>query len=384
LHVSHVLEGSVRKSADRLRITLQLIRTDTGFHVWSKTYDSQGAELFRLQEEVASDVVGAMSGTIAVVRPSGRQEPKPDAYGLLLQGRYYGRRDTRADRAHSIALYESAVAVDPTYALAWAWLAQGYGVQAAAGWVPAALGVDKSRRAAQRAIALDPKLADGHAALGYLLESFDWNWPAAQAEYARAAELDPSSVRPLNLNGHLATTLGQLDKAESYFRLAAERDPLSPGARIGLAMILTRQGRLDEAAAVARRSDAPIAAGMHAILCRIFLMQHQAQAALAEIEQERDERWRLSNLPLVYAALGRRDDADHALADLIERYSSFPYRIAMVYGSRGQTDEAFQWLERARQVRDFDMMWVKTEPELAPLRADPRFAALLKRMELPT
>jgi TolB-like protein/DNA-binding winged helix-turn-helix (wHTH) protein/tetratricopeptide (TPR) repeat protein len=383
LHVSHVLEGSVRKSADRLRITLQLIQTDTGFHVWSKTYDSQRVELFRLQDEVASDVVRAIDGTLAIARSSPRPEPNPDAYGLLLQGRYYGRLGTQADRAHSIALYENAVAIDPAYALAWAWLAQGYGVQAAAGWIPAEIGYDRSRRAAQHAIALDPKLADGHAAYGYVLESFDWNWPGAQAEYARASELDPSSVRAFNLNGHLATTLGQLDKAESFYRLAADRDPLSPGARLGLTLVLIRQGRYDEATAIARQAEAPVQPGMHAALAFILLRQHKPQAALAEIEQEPEERWRILRLPSIYDELGRHPDADRALADLSNRYSGHPYSVAMVYASRGQADDAFQWLERARQVRDFEIVWIKTEPEFEPLHADPRFAALLTQLALP-
>lgn len=384
LHVSHVLEGSVRKSADRVRITLQLIRTDTGFHVWSKTYDSQGAELFRLQDEIASDVVRAIDGTLFVARSNPRPEPNPDAYSLLLQGRYYGRRNTQADRARSIALYESAVAFDPNYALAWAWLAQGYGVQAAESWIPPRIGYDRSRRAAQHAIALDPLLADGHAAYGYVLESFDWNWPAAQAEYARASELDPSSVRAFNLNGHLAITLGQLDKAENFFRQAIERDPLSPGPLIGLTLIFIRQGRYDEAAAVARQAEALGQQGMHAALCEILLLQHMPQAALAEVEQEVNDRWRTTILPRVYDALGRGPDADRALADLINRYARYPYRIAMVYASRGgRADDAFKWLERAFQLRDFDMMWIKTEPELGPLHADPRFAALLSRMALP-
>jgi TolB-like protein/DNA-binding winged helix-turn-helix (wHTH) protein/tetratricopeptide (TPR) repeat protein len=383
LHVSHVLEGSVRKSADRMRITLQLIQTDTGFHVWSKTYDSQHAELFRLQDEIASDVARAIDGTLTIERSSPRPDPNPDAYGLLLQGRYYGRRNTQADRARSIALYENAVAIDPNYALAWAWLAQGYGVQAAASWIPPRIGYDRSRRAAQHAIALDPKLADGHAAYGYVLESFDWNWPAAQAEYTRASELDPSSVRPLNLNGHLSTTLGELDKAENFYRLAADRDPLSPGPAIGLTLIFIRQGRLDEAAALARQTETLVQQGVHASLCEILLLQHNPHAALAEVEQEVNERWRLSILPRVYAALDRGSDADRALADLITKYSRFPYRIALVYASRGRADDAFQWLERAYQLRDFDMMWIKTEPELRPLHADPRFAALLKKMALP-
>ena len=220
LHVSHVLEGSVRKSSDKLRITLQLINTATGFQLWSRTYDSQRAELFHLQDEVASDVVRALDATLVIPRSSALSDPNPDAYALLLEGRYYGRRGTQADRARSVALYENAVSIDPSYALAWAWLAQGYGVQAAAAWVPPDQGFDRSRRAALRAIALDPKLADGHTALAYVFLGFDWKWDAAQTELTRAIELDPSSVRALNLSGHLATIFGQLDQAERYYRLA--------------------------------------------------------------------------------------------------------------------------------------------------------------------
>jgi TolB-like protein/DNA-binding winged helix-turn-helix (wHTH) protein/tetratricopeptide (TPR) repeat protein len=383
LHVSHVLEGSVRKSEDRLRITLQLIRTDTGFHIWSKTYDSQRAELFHLQEDVASDVVRALDSTLFITRSAPRPEPNPDAYGLLLQGRYYGRRNTQADRSHSIELYESAVAIDPSYALAWAWLAQGYGVQAAAGWVPAENGYDRSRQAAQRAIALDPLLGDGHAAYGYVLESFDWNWSKAEAEYKRALELDPSSVRALNLNGHLAMTLGHVDEAEHFYRLAIEADPLSPGARIGLIVTLRCQNRLAEAETATRQTLTIAPATLHAALGVILLARGQPQGALVEIQQEREERWRLSDLPLAYDALGRRADADGAFDQLIEKYPQFPFRVAVIFASRGQADAAFEWLERARQARDFDMLWIKVDPAMKSLHADPRFAALLKRMALP-
>lgn len=382
LHVSHVLEGSVRRAADRIRITLQLIRTDTGFHVWSKTYDRDGAELFHLEDDVAAEVVQKLSGTLLIAHVA-RSAPNPDAYNLLLQGRYYGRRGTEADRARSIALYESAVSIDPAYALAWAWLAQGYGVQAANGWTQAATGYDRARRAALRAIELDPKLADGHAALGYVLESYDWSWSEAEAEDKRALELDPSSQRVLNLNAHMAMTLGRVAEAERLYGRSIAADPSSPGAHVGLIVALRCQDRLAEAEAEARATIRIAPAALHAALGIILLDQDKPDAALAEVQLEREERWRLSDLPLVYDALGRRAEADRALAELTQKFAQFPYRIAIVHASRGQKDAAFEWLERARQAKDFDMLWLKVDPAMRPLHADPRYASLVHAMGLP-
>ncbi len=382
LHVSHVLEGSIRKSADRLRITVQLIRTDTGFHVWSKTYDRDRAELFALEDDIAAEVVRALSGTLLVAHV-GRPAPKPDAYNLLLEGRYYGRKGTEADRARSVALYENAVAVDPDYALAWAWLAQGYGVQAAAGWVPPAAGYDRAKRAARRAIELDPNLADGHATLGYVFESWDWNWAEAGAEYRRALALDPTSVRVLNLNGHYAMTQGRVADAEAFFRRAMTQDPMSPGARIGIIVALRCQGRLAEAEAMTREALAITPASLHAALGVILVDRGQAEAGLAEILQDSEERWRLSDLPIAYDALGRHADADRALAELERKYPQFAYRIAVAYANRGQADAAFGWLEKARQAKDFDLTWLKIDPGLRRLHGDPRFAALVRALALP-
>ena len=152
---------------------------------------------------------------------------------------------------------------------------------------------------------------------------------------------------------------------------------------MGLALVLVREGRFDEAAAVWRRDEAGALPGMHAGIAGILLGQHRAQAALAEIGLEGDERWRLSLLPLIYHALGRHPESDRALAGLIDKYRRFPYRIAMVYAGRGQANDAFQWLDRALLVRDFDMPWVKSEPLLQSLHQDPRFVALLTRIALP-
>ena len=190
-------------------------------------------------------------------------------------------------------------------------------------------------------------------------------------------------MRALNLNAHIAVTLGRLTDAERLYRLAAERDPMSPGAMTGVVAVLLREGRLAEAEAAVRRALPVASAGLHAALGGILLQLGQPLAALAEIQNDSEERWRLSALPLAYDALGRRADADRALAQLQDKYAQYPYRIAIVYASRGQQDAAFEWLEKSRIAKDFDMLWIKTDPALASLRADPRYAALLGAMALP-
>jgi len=384
LHVDDVLEGSVQTSARGVRITAALIRADSGQYLWSKTYDRATDDYFSVEDEIARDVAGALtSTTLPASRLASTCRQSGMAHNLLLQGRYLGRLDTRADRARSIEFYRQAVTLEPDCARGWAWLSTAYAVQSANGWVAPDLGYQRAREAAEHALRLDPLEADAHAALAYLKEYRDWNWSGADAELTRALALNARDVRVLNMNAHLAMDLGQTDRAIDLYRQAVDEDPLSPGALGGLAAALWIRGQLADAEALYRQAAALSPGRNHTWIGLILLERGDKAAALAEIEQETEPVLRLMGLAIVQSAFGDREASDHALAELIDMYPGSAYHIAEVYARRGETDAAFKWLEQAFARHDSELLWLKIGISWRPLRRDPRYVDLLHRMGLP-
>jgi adenylate cyclase len=381
LKVAHVLEGSVRKSGNRLRITAQLIRADNGYHLWSETYDRNPDDIFEVQDEIAAQVAKAMQlRLLDSANSHPRVTPNPEAYGLLLQGRFFGRRNNQQDRERSIDLYRRALEIDPSYALAWAWLSTGYSVQALSGWSPPAPGFARAREAALRAIELNSDLADGHGALGQILESCDWDWAGAKAEYQRALALDPRNVRILNLNGHIAMDEGRLDDAIHFYREASISDPMSPAAQGGLAYSLWASGKLADAEVAESHltveSDAPAWLGL-------LMIERGEEGGLEEINRDHDEAVRLMTLSMANHRLARQSQSDEALAELIKKYPNSAARIAQTLAYRSEFDEAFKWTEKAYTAHDKDLLWVKVHVGLRNLPHDARLVALLRKMNLP-
>jgi len=384
LHVDHVLEGSVQTSPYGVRITASLIRTDTGQYLWSKTYDRATDDYFSIEDEIARDVAGALtSAALTPRRVASNCGQSGEANNLLLQGRYLGRRNTQTERERSIDLYRQALTLEPNCARAWAWLSTAYGVQAAEGWLARDVGYQRARDAAEHALGLDPLEADAHAALAYVEEFYDWNWSGADAELKRALALDSGNVRVLNMNGHLAMDLGRTDQAVDFYRRASDQDPLSPGALGGLAAALWSRGQLAEAEAVYRQAAAVSPARHRTWIGLVVLDRGDKAAARAEIEQETDPALKLMGLGIVESALGNREASDRALAELIAKYPGDAYEIAQVYAHRGDPDAAFQWLERAFNQRQTGMLWLGISATLRPIRSDPRYNALLRKMGLP-
>jgi TolB-like protein len=383
LMVAHVLEGSVRTSGKSLRITVQLVRADSGYHLWSQTYDRQLGDVFKIQDEIAAGVVQALKLSLLTAQVPHAAVRDAGAHSLLLQGRFLGRRNTREDREKSIELYRRALALDPDYAKGWAWLSTAYAVQVVYRWAPADVGYRRAREAAQRALALDPDLADAHAALAYVYEYADWDWAAAGQELKRALALDPDNVRVLNMNGILqGLVLGHIAEAETSFRRAVAADPLSPGALAGLASMLWIGGNAAEAERLYRELAA-FATPDYLWLALLAVDRGDKNVALADAQRERDPGLRLMALAIVYSALGDRTAADHALAELTDKHPDLPFEIAEVHARRGEPDAAFAWLEQALARHDAGMMMLKTRICLRPLHGDRRFATLLRRMKLP-
>jgi serine/threonine protein kinase len=388
LNVDSVLEGSVRKEGKRVRIRAQLINANDGFNLWSETYERQLDDIFAVQEDIALAVAGALKVTLLGKNTptSSSQTKDAEAYNSYLQGRYFYGRRSKEDLERAISYYTSAIERDSGYAAAWAGLSEAHHRQADNGYIPVDEGYRKAREEVERALALNENLAEAQAEMGWIRRAHDWDWEGADAAYRRALMLDPGNATALRGAAVLAFTLGRLDEAIELDYRAVRLDPLSVPTHNNLGLHAYYAGRLDEAAGALKKAlelnpDFPVA---RILLGRGYLAQSQPQQALEEMERETDPVWRLYGLCLAYQAVGRKKEADAALATFINNYGeTMAFQIAEVFAYRGEIDRAFQWLERAYALHDGGMADIKNDPLLKSLVHDPRYAAFLKKMRLP-
>jgi adenylate cyclase len=386
LNVTHVLEGSVRKSGGALRITVQLIRTTDATHVWSQTYERDLSDIFRVQDEIARTVAEALKVALIAGRASReRNKSNTEAYNLVLRGDYLtNRARSKDDIGTAIGYYNEAVALDPDYALAWAKLAAAYDKQAYIEAAPVGknLPVMKAREAVQRALKIDPDLACAHRTLGALLFKLDWNWAAAHAEFERAKELDPSDVHVLTKFARMATIFGRFDEAIELYRQVIAQDPLEIMTQYELSYALLVAGRLQESADSWRTMVEPAPGSEYLYAVTLSYLGRNAEA-LQQAQKETHEGLRLQALSIVNWTSGRRADSDMALKELTDRFSSaLPTNIAMAHACRGEIDAAFDFLERGYRQHDWAMTVIKVTPMLRNLHPDPRYKDLLVRMKL--
>ena len=376
LNVTHVLEGSVRKAGNQLRITAQLIEVATDSHLWSQTYDRQMENIFAVQDDIAASVAGALKVTLEGGQTPKAQQTNPEAYNAYLQGRYFFDRRSKEDLEKAIGYYEQALQIDPNYARAWVGLSAAHSTQADWGYVPVDEGYVKARKEAEKALELDPNLAEAHAQMGWIKMNYDWDWTGADAAYKRALELEPANADVVRGAALLAATLGRFDEAITLDRRAIELDPLRVAAHYNLGIHAYYAGRWEEAEAAFRKALElnPQYPGAHMNLGRIYLAQSKPEEALAEMQKEPEPFWRGQGLALAYHAAGKKKEADAALAEYIEKYQNeVAFQIAEIYAYRGETDKAFEWLERAYKQRDGGLSIMKGDPLLRSLERDPRW-----------
>jgi TolB-like protein/Tfp pilus assembly protein PilF len=382
LHVAHVLEGSVRKSGNAVRITAQLIKAGTDTHLWSQTYDRKLDDIFAVQDEIAADVVKQLRVTLLGAAPKARTTD-PEAYALYLQAVQLGRQSTAEAFKQSDALYRKVLAIDPRYAPAWAGLAANFTNEANQGLLPSKEGYAQSREAATKALAIDPDYAPAHARLGYIAMTAGDDLAGAAEHFKRALALDPADLDVLRNSAGLLGSLGRLDEALTLEEAIVRRDPVNVNALNNLGLYQCNTGRLDAAIASLRTvlSLAPGRGSAHANLGNALLLKGDAQGALAEIEQETSENWKVIGLPMAYHALGRKADSDAALAVLIAKWEKeSSYNIAYVYAYRGEADKAFEWLDKAIEYGDGGLGEIVTETLFDKVRADPRWPAFLRKV----
>jgi serine/threonine protein kinase/TolB-like protein/Tfp pilus assembly protein PilF len=388
LLVANVLEGSVRKSGGRLRITAELVRADNGYHLWSQTYDRNLGDIFKVQDEIAGAVVKALKlSLLAEAMPKARGTENFEAYTLYLQSlSLFLRAATQADWEKMVDYLRQALKLDPTFAPAWAWLSSFRSAQALFGWVPARQGYEEARRAARQALALDPKLPEAHSAMAIVHIFYDWDWPGAQAQVQQAVELNPGNADASYWAGFLARILGHDEDALRFLQRAVANDPLNAFSYVSLGFVRYWTGRLSEAK-IAIRKGLDLNPGHpygHWLAGQVMVASGDPTAALAEFERDNDARQREEGRAIAYYALGRKVDADLALADVENRYAgSDAYGIAEIHAFRGEIDQAFAWLDRAYRQRDFRCVWAKGDPLLKSVKPDPRYKAFLRKMNLP-
>src|SRR5215471_10341544 len=398
LNVATVLEGSVRKAGNRLRIAVQLVKVADGYHLWSESYDRTLEDIFAVQDDIAQSVVkelrttllgeaadatGEKGATEAVAAAAKGRATDPEAHRLLLQARYFADRNTREDVAKSIGYLKEALARDPEFAIAWAVLGATYMRQADQHWAPVVEGYGRAREAMLRALALEPELAEGHAGLGWIETNHDWNWRGAEASCRRALALAPGSVLVLRRAAAVIVTLGHFDEAIELCQRVLAQDPLSAVAYANLATSFNRSGRLPEAEVAYRKALelAPQRSLTRANLALNLLAQGRREEALAEAQQEPEEWGRLFAQAIIHHAARRHAESEAALQELIAKYQSeAAYQVAQIHAARAEADLAFAWLERAYVQRDPGLSSMKTDPLFRSLHADPRWSAFLRKM----
>jgi TolB-like protein/Tfp pilus assembly protein PilF len=390
LGVANLLEGSVRKSGDRLRITAQLIRASDGVHVWSTTYDRKLNDVFAVQSEIAGTVAQALNVALSGGRSAATGSVQNvAAYNLLLKGDFFYFRSTKGDNERAIEQYQQAVKLDPSYSLAWAKLGRVYVFQDDLPLTPSEA-ESKARDALQRALALDPSSVTAHRWLARVYEQFDWDWPAAQAEYERAVALDPDSQDGRRAHRELAVMTADLTgRCDPLIPLALEelaRNPLDADSFRWAGFVYSCSGQLEASAAAYRRVIElnPDELGAHANYAITLLRMNKAADALVEVEREADESERLPVIARIYWTLGRRNDADAMLRQCEREFAHFwALPIAGNYAWRGESDVAFVWLERAYTRRDPGLVGIKLDWRWTSLHSDPRYKALLRKLKLP-
>lgn len=395
LNVATVLEGSVRKQGQRVRISAQLIQVSDGFHLWSEVYDRDLTDIFVVQEEIARSVAGSLKVTLLGEKPRATQATSAEAYNAYLQGQYFHeqssyRPDYEQRLEKAIAYYEEAIKLDPNYAPSWAALAWALEERARMGRDPDPLDMEKDfskgREAAERALALDPNLAAAYTAMGSIKQYYDWDWAGADACYQRALVLEPGNADIIGSAASLAATLNRFEEALRLSRRAVELDPLQARKHFVLAYRAWWAGRLDEAAAAGKKASElnPDLHWLHSVLGRVYLAQSHPQEALVEAERETWLPFRLQGRALAYHALARNQESDRALAELIAKYKKVgAFQVAEVYAFREETDAAFTWIEQAYVQHESGLPYIKGDPLLKSLERDPRYAAFLKKMRLP-
>jgi len=384
LNVAHILEGSVRKSGNHVRITTQLIQADTDVHMWSESYDRELDDIFAIQDEIAQKVVNVLK--LRLVGDAGvSRQTDTSAYAAYLQGKYFlrqGRKDALID-AHDA--FRQALAIDPDYAPAWVGLGKTLRAQANLDEIDLISGTQAAREAVLKALQLDELLAPAWAILSYIQYVYDWDWGAASTTIKTALIHGPQNTDALITASALAKTLGQFEEAVELAKKAVDTDPLDAGALRNLGEIYTQAGKLDLAVQTFEHALElyPQIDRVPAKISVIRSVQGRGEEALHLAQLENVRAFQLEAIALAYLVLGREQDATQALESLIDNFHRvMAYQIAGIFAFQDKPDESFAWLETAFEQRDGGITYILGDPLLKSLHNDSRWEPYLLKLGL--
>src|SRR4051812_27735812 len=386
LGVNTLLEGTVRKQGDKVRIVAELINAADGIQLWTRTFDRELKDIFAVQEEIARAVAESLKVTLLGSDSAQRSAPtNVEAHNTYLQGHFHFQRRNLEDYRKAVGYFDHAIRLDPNYALAyterseaWSFIGDLTGQHEPA-W-------SNARSDAEKAVAIAPDLAEAHAALGWVRFFIDWKFAEGITAIKRAEELSPANPTANDLLARATLYLGRLDEGERQARHAVELDPLSVIAQGNLARALFFAGKLDEADAAARKAAElqPASASSRRWQTLIAAQRGDGETALREAQLEPDEGYRRFELALAHYVRGDRAAADASLADLIANgRDNLAYQIAEVYAVRGENDKAFEWLQISFDNHDTGTLALLADPLLRGLRDDPRYKNFLAKLGLP-
>jgi adenylate cyclase len=389
LHVGTVLEGSVRKAGDKLRVTAQLINVSDGYHLWSKDYDGDVKDVLNFQSNVAAQVVQALQvqlGTEAARVLSKKPTENPEAHRFYLLGRYEFGKYTQAGWNNAIRYYEQALRIDPEFALAYCGLADNYAYMGSV-VMPEKEAIAKEKEFAQKALELDPELAEAHMSLALALVAV-YDWRNGLKEFDRALELNPNLAFAYEVQAWTVNGLGRFDEAIAKTRKAVELDPLNPFFQMSLSFFQYWARRYDDAIAQARKTLAmdPNSAISHVLLGMSFLKKGDAAGAIAELQKSKAPdpgAWYQGFLGYAYAISGDRTKAEQSLRELEElakRQYVSPTAFATIYLGLGQKEKCLDWLEKSYEQQDSACWYLKIDQIYDSVHNEPRFQALVQKV----
>jgi adenylate cyclase len=390
LHVAHVLEGSVRKAGNTIRITAQLVQVDNGYHLWSQTYDRTLDDIFKVQDEIAGAVVRSLQITLLnTALPARAMLPSSEAYQLYLRGRFHWNRRSAEDFRKGIEFFQQAIAVDPDYALAFTGLADCYTL------LPiydrktiATATMPQAKAAVLKALSIDDNLAETHASMGLILGTFDFDWPAAERQYLRAIELNPSSPIFHQWYGLMLVNRGRFDQGLAEGRHAVDLDPLSLAANLSLGIALNSARRFEEAVVQLHKT---LELGRNFADTNYFLFEAYANQQLykeavtvyarqKQLDGEPAEE--VAAITDSYANGSWQDFLRHRISVLEAQAQTVPEEIASFYARLGELNQALAWLERSYAGRSPRLTQLKVDARYDNLRTEPGFKDLLHRVGL--
>ena len=395
LQVDSVVEGTVARFGNRVRITAQLIEAATDRHLWAQSYERDLSDVLALQGEVARAIADEVRVQVsgeeqALLQPKRRVDPQ--AYELYLRGRHHWNRRTSAGTRKGIEYFHQAIQRDPQYAAAYAGLARAYDTMGTYNFIAPSEAFSQAATAAARALELDPALPEAHTALGGVLFTHNWDWQRAEAEFRRALALDPNSADAYHWYSDFLSAMGRSEEAIASIQRAHSLEPLSLTINMSVAVCYFYARRYDDAIAQQKRTleldptFAPAFRNLGGAYEEKGMWNEAIDAFMRAGSLSPGDLTATGLLAHAYAKSGRRDEATHLIRELMEqsktRYVS-PYTMAAIHVGMGDTEQAFENLEKAFTSRDRGMVWIKVAPRLDALRSDPRFSDILRRMKLP-